>query len=118
MLRLSRGMTLKSSLAGLKLGGGKAVIIGDPHTGKSQALLHAMGDFVDSLGGRYITAADSGTGDAEMQAFAQRTRHVVGATPRTCSTAASPAATRRRLPPTASSSASRKRCASASVATS
>ena len=76
-------MTLKSSLAGLKLGGGKAVIIGDPHTGKSQALLHAMGDFVDSLGGRYITAADSGTGDAEMQAFAQRTRHVVGATPRT-----------------------------------
>jgi len=82
VLRLSRGMTLKSSLAGLKLGGGKAVIIGDPHTGKSQALLHAMGDFVDSLGGRYITAADSGTGDAEMQTFAQRTRHVVGATPR------------------------------------
>jgi len=83
VLRLSRGMTLKSSLAGLKLGGGKAVIIGDPHTGKSQALLHAMGDFIESLGGRYITAADSGTGDAEMQAFAQRTRHVMGATPRT-----------------------------------
>lgn len=83
VLRLSRGMTLKSSLAGLKLGGGKAVIIGDPHTGKSQALLHAMGDFIDSLGGRYITAADSGTGDAEMQAFAQRTRHVMGASPRT-----------------------------------
>lgn len=83
VLRLSRGMTLKSSLAGLKLGGGKAVIIGDPHTGKSQALLHAMGDFVDSVGGRYITAADSGTGEPEMQAFAQRTRHVIGATPRT-----------------------------------
>ncbi|EIK53516.1 leucine dehydrogenase [Stutzerimonas stutzeri TS44] len=83
VLRLSRGMTLKSSLAGLQLGGGKAVIIGDPHTDKSQALLHAMGDFIDSLGGRYITAADSGTGDAEMQAFAQRTRHVMGATPRT-----------------------------------
>ena len=83
VLRLSRGMTLKSSLAGLKLGGGKAVIIGDPHTSKNTALLHAMGDFVDSLGGRYITAADSGTGDAEMQAFAQRTRHVIGATPRT-----------------------------------
>ena len=82
VLRLSRGMTLKSSLAGLKLGGGKAVIIGDPHTGKSPALLHAMGDFVDSLGGRYITAADSGTGEPEMQAFAQRTRHVIGATPR------------------------------------
>ena len=83
VLRLSRGMTLKSALAGLKLGGGKAVIFGDPHTDKSPALLHAMGDFVESLGGRYITAADSGTGDAEMQAFAQRTRHVVGATPRT-----------------------------------
>lgn len=83
VLRLSRGMTLKSSLAGLKLGGGKAVIIGDPHIGKSQALLHAMGDFIDSLGGRYITAADSGTGELEMQAFAQRTRHVIGATPRT-----------------------------------
>lgn len=83
VLRLSRGMTLKSSLAGLKLGGGKAVIIGDPHIGKSQAMLHAMGDFIDSLGGRYITAADSGTGELEMQAFAQRTRHVIGATPRT-----------------------------------
>jgi len=82
VLRLSRGMTLKSSLAGLKLGGGKAVIIGDPHSDKSPALLHAMGDFVDSLGGRYITAADSGTGEPEMQAFAQRTRHVIGATPR------------------------------------
>ncbi|CAM5501398.1 Glu/Leu/Phe/Val dehydrogenase OS=Stutzerimonas stutzeri OX=316 GN=CXK95_03485 PE=3 SV=1 [Stutzerimonas stutzeri] len=42
------------------------MIIGDPHTG--EALLHAMGDFIESLGGRYITAADSGTGDAEMQA--------------------------------------------------
>src|SRR5690606_8844350 len=82
VLRLSRGMTLKSSLAGLPLGGGKAVIIGDPHTRKSPALLQAMGDFVESLGGRYITAADLGTGDAEMQAFAQRTKHVVGASPR------------------------------------
>lgn len=82
-LRLSRTMTYKNALAGLNVGGGKAVIIGDPHTGKSQALLHAMGDFIESLGGRYITAADSGTGDAEMQAFAQRTRHVMGATPRT-----------------------------------
>ena len=83
VLRLSRGMTLKSSLAGLALGGGKAVIIGDPHTDKSPALLHAMGDFVETLGGRYITAADAGTGDAEMQAFAQRTRHVAGAASRT-----------------------------------
>ncbi|MGX5220077.1 Glu/Leu/Phe/Val dehydrogenase dimerization domain-containing protein [Pseudomonas segetis] len=79
VLRLSRGMTYKSALANLPLGGGKAVIIGDPHTGKSTALFQAMGDFVESLGGRYITAADSGTGVAEMQIMAERTRHVAGA---------------------------------------
>lgn len=79
VLRLSRGMSYKSALAQLPLGGGKAVIIGDPHTGKSEALFQAMGDFVDSLGGRYITAADSGTGVAEMQIMAERTRHVAGA---------------------------------------
>lgn len=79
VLRLSRGMTYKSALANLPLGGGKAVIIGDPHTGKSEALFQAMGDFVDSLGGRYITAADSGTGVAEMQIMAERSRHVAGA---------------------------------------
>lgn len=79
VLRLSRGMTYKSALANLPLGGGKAVIIGDPHTGKSTALFQAMGDFVESLGGRYITAADSGTGVAEMQIMAERTRHVSGA---------------------------------------
>jgi len=79
VLRLSRGMTYKSALAKLPLGGGKAVIIGDPRTGKSAALFQAMGDFVDSLGGRYITAADSGTGVAEMQMMAERSRHVAGA---------------------------------------
>jgi leucine dehydrogenase len=79
VLRLSRGMSYKSALAQLPLGGGKAVIIGDPHKGKSEALFQAMGDFVDSLGGRYITAADSGTGVAEMQIMAERTRHVAGA---------------------------------------
>lgn len=79
VLRLSRGMTYKSALARLPLGGGKAVILGDPRTGKSEALFQAMGDFVDSLGGRYITAADSGTGVAEMQIMAERTRHVAGA---------------------------------------
>ncbi|MDX1369022.1 Glu/Leu/Phe/Val dehydrogenase dimerization domain-containing protein [Pseudomonas sp.] len=79
VLRLSRGMSYKSALARLPLGGGKAVIIGNPHTGKSEALFQAMGDFVDSLGGRYITAADSGTGVAEMQIMAERTRHVAGA---------------------------------------
>jgi leucine dehydrogenase len=79
VLRLSRGMSYKSALARLPLGGGKAVLIGNPHTGKSAALFQAMGDFVDSLGGRYITAADSGTGVAEMQIMAERTRHVAGA---------------------------------------
>lgn len=79
VLRLSRGMTYKSALARLPLGGGKAVIIGDPRRDKSEALFQAMGDFVDSLGGRYITAADSGTGVAEMRIMAQRTRHVAGA---------------------------------------
>jgi len=78
-LRLSRGMSYKSALAQLPLGGGKAVIIGNPHTDKSTALFQAMGDFVESLGGRYITAADSGTGVAEMQIMAERTRHVAGA---------------------------------------
>ncbi|WPC06533.1 Glu/Leu/Phe/Val dehydrogenase dimerization domain-containing protein [Pseudomonas benzenivorans] len=79
VLRLSRGMSYKSALAKLPLGGGKAVIIGNPHQDKSEALFQAMGDFVDSLGGRYITAADSGTGVAEMQIMAERTRHVAGA---------------------------------------
>ncbi|MES2819810.1 MAG: Glu/Leu/Phe/Val dehydrogenase dimerization domain-containing protein, partial [Pseudomonadota bacterium] len=82
VLRLSRGMTYKSALANLRLGGGKAVIIGDPRKDKSEALFQAMGDFVDSLGGRYITAADSGTGVAEMQTMAERTRHVGGAAQR------------------------------------
>ena len=58
------------------------MIIGDPHRGKSDALFEAMGEFVDSLGGRYITAADSGTGVAEMQLMAQRSRHVAGASVR------------------------------------
>ena len=79
VLRLSRGMTYKSALAGLPLGGGKAVIIGDPRKDKTEALFEAMGDFVESLGGRYITAADSGTGVTEMAQMGQRTRHVVGA---------------------------------------
>ncbi|WP_028240239.1 Glu/Leu/Phe/Val dehydrogenase dimerization domain-containing protein [Stutzerimonas azotifigens] len=79
VLRLARGMTYKSALAELPLGGGKAVIVGDPHRDKTPALFHAMGDFVDSLGGRYVTAADSGTGVPEMQLMAQRTHHVCGA---------------------------------------
>ncbi|WPP45154.1 Leu/Phe/Val dehydrogenase [Pseudomonas sp. AN-1] len=82
VLRLSRGMTYKSALANLPLGGGKAVIIGHPQQGKSDALFRAMGNFVDSLGGHYITAADSGTGVAEMRLMAERSRHVAGASVR------------------------------------
>lgn len=82
VLRLSRGMTYKASLAQLPLGGGKSVVIGDPRTDKSTALWHAMGDFVEGLGGRYITAADYGTGVPEMQLITQRTKHVADAKPR------------------------------------
>ena len=60
MLRLSKGMTYKAALAGLDLGGGKAVILGDPASDKNEALLRAFARFVDSLGGRYITAEDVG----------------------------------------------------------
>jgi leucine dehydrogenase len=78
VLRLSRGMTYKSALANLKLGGGKAVIMGDPRTEKSDELLYAMGDFIEGLGGRYITAEDSGTSVADMLKIGQRTRYISG----------------------------------------
>ncbi len=86
VLRLSRGMTYKSALAGLPLGGGKSVIIGDPFRGKSEALMRAMGRFIDSLGGRYIGAEDSGTGVADMQIMARETTHVAGFRERTTTT--------------------------------
>src|SRR5919198_4478595 len=66
VLRLARGMTYKAAAAGLDLGGGKAVIIGDPKRGKSEALLRAYGRFVETLGGRYITAEDVGTTGEDM----------------------------------------------------
>lgn len=78
VLRLSRGMTYKSALAGLPLGGGKAVIIGNPHTDKNRNLLHAMGDFIDNLGGIYITAEDSGTCVEDLKTIGERTKHVSG----------------------------------------
>ena len=78
MLRLSRGMTYKSAIANLKLGGGKAVIIGDPRTEKSDALLYAMGDFIEGLGGRYITAEDSGTSVTDILKMGERTSYVSG----------------------------------------
>lgn len=77
-LRLSRGMTYKSALAGLPFGGGKAVIIGDPKTGKSEALLERFGEFVDSLGGRYITAEDVGTSTHDLAVIRRRTKYAAG----------------------------------------
>lgn len=78
VLRLSRGMTYKSALAGLPFGGGKSVIIGDPRSDKTAELMRAMGDFVESQGGRYVAAEDSGTGVADIRLMAERTRHVSG----------------------------------------
>lgn len=78
VLRLSRGMTYKSALANLKLGGGKAVIIGNPRTEKSDDLLYAMGDFIEGLGGRYITAEDSGTSVPDILKMGQRTSYISG----------------------------------------
>ncbi|NVK49228.1 MAG: Glu/Leu/Phe/Val dehydrogenase [Cyclobacteriaceae bacterium] len=77
VLRLSRGMTFKNSLAGLNLGGGKAVIIGDPKL-KNEAFLRRFGRFVESLGGRYVTAEDVNMSTADMEYIAMETTHVTG----------------------------------------
>lgn len=78
VLRLSKGMTYKSALASLPLGGGKAVIIGDPKTGKTDALLRAMGKFINSLNGAYISAEDSGTSVADLRIMHLETEYVAG----------------------------------------
>jgi len=78
VLRLSRGMTYKSAIANLKLGGGKSVIIGNPRTDKTPELLKAFAQAVERLHGRYIAAEDSGTGVDDMKYMAQFTRHVSG----------------------------------------
>lgn len=78
VLRLSRGMTYKAACAGLNLGGGKAVIIGDAKKIKSEALFRAFGRFVDSLGGRYITAEDVNINVGDMEQVAAETRFVTG----------------------------------------
>lgn len=78
VLRLSRGMTYKNSLAGLNLGGGKAVIIGDSRVIKSEALMRRFGKFVNSLGGNYITAEDVGINPQDMVYVSYETNHVVG----------------------------------------
>lgn len=78
VLRLSRGMTYKSAMARLPLGGGKSVIMGDPKKLKSKALLHAFGDSLQRLGGMYIAAEDSGTTVADMKTIHERTKFVSG----------------------------------------
>ena len=77
-LRLSRGMSFKNAMAGLPMGGGKAVILADPRRTKTPEMLAAFGRAVDSLGGRYVTAEDVGMSDADMVAIAKMTRHVSG----------------------------------------
>jgi leucine dehydrogenase len=76
--RLSRGMTFKSAVARTGLGGGKAVMIGDPKKIKSEALYLAMGRLVDSLGGKYITAEDVNTSVADLEILRRATKHVTG----------------------------------------
>ena len=80
VLDLSRAMAYKNALAGLDLGGGKAVIIGDPRRDKSEALLRAYGRFIQSLGGRYITACDVGTYSEDMDIVARECGYVTGRT--------------------------------------
>lgn len=78
VLRLSRAMTYKSAAADLPLGGGKAVIIADPHTQKTEAMLRSYGRFVETLGGRYLTTTDVGSTGRDLEYVRQETAHVVG----------------------------------------
>ena len=78
VLRLARGMTYKNAAAGLDLGGGKTVVLGDPRTDKTHLLFRALGRFVDSLGGRYLAAEDVGTSTADAEIVALETDHITG----------------------------------------
>jgi len=78
VLRLARGMTYKAAASGLNLGGGKSVIIGDPRTGKSEALFRSFGRYIETLGGRYIVAEDVGTSTEDANFIRVETGHVVG----------------------------------------
>jgi leucine dehydrogenase len=77
-LRLSRGMTYKNAVAGLHLGGGKSIIIGDNKTKNREKIFRAHGRFVETLGGRYITAEDVGTSTRDMSYVQMETKHVAG----------------------------------------
>jgi leucine dehydrogenase len=78
VLRLSKGMTYKAAITGLNLGGGKAVIIGDSHKDKSEALLRKFGRFIKNLNGEFITAEDVGTNPRDMEYIRMETQHVTG----------------------------------------
>jgi len=78
VLRLSRGMSFKAAISGLDLGGGKAVIIGDASTQKTEALMRKFGLFVESLDGKYITAEDVGMNTKDMEYVRMETKHVTG----------------------------------------
>lgn len=81
VLRLSRGMTFKAAISGLNLGGGKAVIIGDSRSMKSEAFMRRFGMFVENLNGKYITAEDVGTTTRDMEYVKMETDHVTGIPP-------------------------------------
>ncbi|ARS50060.1 Leu/Phe/Val dehydrogenase [Ectopseudomonas hydrolytica] len=78
--RLAQGMSYKAALAGIDHGGGKAVIIRPPHVANRAALFEAFGRFIETLGGHYITAMDSGTSSLDMDCIAQHTRHATSTT--------------------------------------
>jgi leucine dehydrogenase len=78
VLRLSKSMTYKAAVAGLNLGGGKAVIIGDSHKDKTEALLRKFGRFIKNLNGEFITAEDVGTNPKDMEYIRMETQHVMG----------------------------------------
>jgi leucine dehydrogenase len=80
-LRLARGMTYKNAAAGLNLGGGKTVIIGDPHKDKNEAMFRAFGRYIQGLNGRYITAEDVGTTVTDMDIIHEETNYVTGISP-------------------------------------
>ena len=80
VLRLAPAMTNKAAISGLPMGGGKAVIVGDPEKGKTRSLLHSMGELIDSLQGKYIAAKDSGILPEDLDVVSEKTRHVTGTT--------------------------------------
>lgn len=80
-LRLSKAMTYKAAISHLAIGGGKAVVIGNPQKPKSRKMLLALGDMIESLGGRYLAAEDVGFYCKDLDVIAQRTKHLTGASP-------------------------------------